>query len=293
MSTFLRYRIKKRLLLALCFLPHPLSHRVEQCLVHALIEVNAVGHGHLMRTSLSFEHVGKSPALHAPAATATPHHARTGHHFVVFKSHLQEIIQEVMKRIPLSISLHAQIVSTSHLRYIVPNQAQTQTLSNVLSLAHFFFDQGNPKAHTHNEHAMTHVTHGIEPLNFHGNAKPTELLSGHGNSSDDLSDDQIDLVGLGGGELTPLNHLGTGLGVGVTGGAGYVLTIGVVGKSTSHASDMDTLFATVHQKQSLPVLHLITATEDAAYPILHCVRTSRHFFLRKKKKTNTLFQTFF
>ena len=143
---------------------------------------------------------------------------------------------------------------------------------------------------------MTHVTHGIEPLDFDGNAKPSQLLSGHGNSSHDLmfQETQFNLVRLGGGELTPLNHLGTGLGMGATSGAGYVLTSGIVGKSLSHASQMNALSATVHQKQSLPVLHLITVTEDATYPVLHRVRTSCHFFSDKKKKKNTIhFSLFF
>ena len=255
MSTFLRYRIKKKKcsLLALCFLPHPLRKRVEQCLVHALIEVHAISHGHPMRTSLSFEHVSKPLAFHALAASATLYYARTGHHFVVFKSHLQEMVQEVMKRVPLPISLHAQIVSTAHLRYIVPDQAQTQPLSNVLPLAHFFFDQGDPKAHPYDEHAMTHVTHGIASLNFHGHAKPSQLLTGHGNFSDHLmfQETQIDLVGLSGGELTPLNHMGTGHGVGVTSGTGDVLIFPVIVVVVAHKPD-ECLFGNSSSKTISP-----------------------------------------
>ena len=70
----------------------------------------------------------------------------------------------------------------------------------------------------------------------------------------------------------------------MTGGAGYVLTRFVGGKSLLHTRTMDAFFATVHQKQFLPIFHLVTVTDDTPYPVLHRVRTSRRLFSEKRRQ---------
>lgn len=136
-----------------------------------------------------------------------------------------------------SILLHLQIVTTLHLKDVVPCQSQGQMQEdNVLPLTQLFFWEGVPKSQLHHKDVMTDMSYGADSLDFCSDAQTLNLLCRHGNPTHNMfQETQVNFICIGGGKLALLCHLTTGLGMDLTIGMRQLLVIGKIRKSLSEA----------------------------------------------------------
>ena len=93
-----------------------------QLFLHALVQIAAVGHDHVIAVTLPVKHRDEGLALLAGLVLAGLEHAIALAHLAVDLAHLQEIVDEMVKDIPSSVPFHAILVPSTHLGHHVEDQ---------------------------------------------------------------------------------------------------------------------------------------------------------------------------